>query len=102
MRSSLNPSSEKQGQCLLCQRESHLTFHHLIPRKLHRRNHFKKHYDKTTLNQGIMICRACHSGIHRLYDEMTLGKHFNTLEAIQQDEALSKHIAWVAKQHRTI
>jgi len=98
----MNERQTKQGQCLLCQRESHLTFHHLIPRKLHRRNHFKKHYNKAALNQGIMICRACHSGIHRLYDEMTLGKQFNTLEALQHDEALAKHVAWVAKQHRTI
>lgn len=45
-----------------------------------------------------MICRRCHSGLHKLYDEMTLAKQFNTLEALRNDPALQKHCAWVAKQ----
>lgn len=87
--------------CPLCKREVPLTFHHLIPRKVHRRNHFKKHYDKETLNQGIYICRPCHSGIHKYYDEMQLAKDFNTLDALQQDPDLQKHFSWVAKQKTT-
>ncbi|WP_033407094.1 hypothetical protein [Thiolinea disciformis] len=84
--------------CPLCKRSTPITFHHLIPRKLHRRTHFRKHYTKDILNQGIDICRACHNGIHKLYDEMHLGKHLNTLETLQADEALAAHFAWVARQ----
>lgn len=75
-----------------------LTFHHLIPRKVHRRPHFKRRYDRETLNAGIMVCRRCHRGIHRQYDEMTLAKSFNSLEALLADAPLSAHFQWVAKQ----
>ena len=88
----------KQGTCPLCQRSCTLTFHHLIPRKLHRRTHFRKHYDKDQLNQGINICRKCHTGIHKQYDEMQLGKQFNTLAALKADEQLQRHFEWVSKQ----
>jgi len=90
--------SENDNPCPLCLRHVALTFHHLIPKKLHNRNFFKKKYKKNELRDGIMICRLCHDGLHDLYDEMTLGKDYNTLEAIQDDPALIKHFAWVAKQ----
>ena len=35
--------------CQLCQRQSLLTFHHLIPRKMHRRSRFNKKYSKAEL-----------------------------------------------------
>ena len=75
-----------------------MTFHHLIPKKLHNRNFFKKTYKKSELREGIMICRLCHDGLHDLYDEMQLGKKLSTIEAIQADSALQRHFAWVAKQ----
>jgi len=86
------------GHCCLCQRHCPLTFHHLIPKKMHRRSRFKKQFSKAELNQGINICRRCHSGIHDLHDEMTLAKQYSTLEALQSDLQLSRHVAWVAKQ----
>lgn len=87
-----------EDACPLCHRQVALTFHHLIPKKVHARNFFKKKYKKDELRDGIMICRLCHNGLHDLYDEMTLGKTFNTLDAISADPALSKHFNWVAKQ----
>jgi len=85
--------------CQLCGCQRPLTFHHLIPRKMHRRKHFRTHYDKAQLNEGIMICRYCHSAIHRLYDEMTLAKSLANLAQLLADEAVQKHIAWVRKKH---
>jgi len=79
-----------------------LTFHHLIPRKLHRRVHFKKHFKKAALNRGIMICRRCHSGIHTFYDEMTLGKSLNALESLTSDAQLKMHFDWVARQRERV
>lgn len=84
------------GICELCGRERDLTFHHLIPRKLHRRPRFRRDYDSDQLQRGINICRPCHNGLHRLYDEMKLASTFNTREAILQDPALSRHITWSA------
>lgn len=88
----------KHGTCPLCQRECSLTFHHLIPRKLHRRTHFRKHYDREQLNIGVNICRQCHRGIHKQYDEMALGKQLCSLELLQADEDLQRHFQWVSKQ----
>ena len=90
--------SDPDDPCPLCRRQVDLTFHHLIPKKVQSRNFFKKTYKKSQLRDGIMICRLCHNGLHDLYDEMTLGKAFNTLTAITEDAALAKHFAWVAKQ----
>ena len=94
------PSTRKSRpeRCATCGRRVLLTFHHLIPRKLHRRPRFRRRYDREVLNAGIHVCRACHRGIHRRYDEMTLGMQFNTLERLCADPALARHFAWVAKQ----
>ena len=88
----------KHGPCALCQRETTLTFHHLIPRKMHRRARFRKEHEREALNRGIDICGRCHKGVHRLHDEMTLGRDLNTLEALAADPAVARHVAWVAKQ----
>ncbi|MEM6838522.1 MAG: hypothetical protein AAF609_16910 [Cyanobacteria bacterium P01_C01_bin.120] len=89
---------DRAGECPLCGRWLQLTFHHLIPKKLHRRTRFKKNYSKTELNQGVWVCRLCHDGIHDHYDEMALAKHFPTLESIQTDPNIRRHAEWVAKQ----
>lgn len=83
--------------CAGCCQPRQLTFHHLIPKKLHRRTHFRRRYSKAQLNVGIEVCRDCHKGIHRLYDEMTLAKQFGSPEQLLGDPALQKHFAWVSK-----
>jgi len=50
------------------------------------------------LAEGIYICRSCHDGIHRLFDEMTIAKHYASLSALLEDPALNRHFSWVAKQ----
>ncbi|MFS1701586.1 hypothetical protein [Aestuariibacter sp. GS-14] len=77
---------------------TYLTFHHLIPRKMHRRAHFKKHYSKEALASGVMICRQCHNGIHRFYSESELAKQRHTLSLLLSDPALSEYFAWVGRQ----
>lgn len=91
-------NSDRSGGCMLCDRVVPLTFHHLIPKKVHRRKHYRKHFLKEQLQSGIFICRACHKAIHALYDEMTLAKQLSSLEALQADRALIKHVHWVRKQ----
>ena len=75
-----------------------LTFHHLIPKKLHRRTRFKKHFSREELNRGINICRQCHSGIHSRYDEMELFQHFSEPAALLEDPELKKFFEWVSRQ----
>lgn len=94
------PVRQKPAHCALCQRDVPLTFHHLMPRKMHRRTYFRKHFSKDELNQGVYLCRPCHTGLHRLFDEMTLAKQFNTLDKLKADSKIQKHAEWVAKQKR--
>lgn len=95
MSNAVNPEADA---CPLCQRETFLTFHHLIPRKVHRRNRFKKRYSKDDLNRGVYICGLCHKGIHTLFDEMELAQKLNTVKALRQNSRLRRHFAWVSKQ----
>ena len=88
----------KHGACALCARVTRLTFHHLIPRKMHRRPRFRKRHSREELNAGVDLCPRCHRGVHRLHDEMTLASSLNTLEALREDEAVARHVAWVARQ----
>jgi len=88
----------KFGACVLCQRNTALTWHHLIPRKLHRRKHYQRNFTRDQLNAGINICRQCHRGLHRLFSEMHLGKYLYTLTLLQADTAVAKHVQWVARQ----
>lgn len=92
--------SSANNTCELCGRAAALSFHHLIPRKVHRRKRFKKQYTKEQLARGIKICQLCHRGIHRLYDEMTLAKSYNSKEKLLADAEISKHVMWVKKQKR--
>lgn len=86
------------GVCPCCGRTTRLTFHHLIPRHMHRRAFFRKHYSRDERNKGITICRQCHDGIHRFYSSMALAKELNTLDKLLNDEKLAAHFAWVSKQ----
>lgn len=89
---------DRVGMCPCCHRVTRLTFHHLIPKKMHRRSFFKKHYTKEEKQRGVMICRQCHNGIHRFYDEMTLAKALNSLVLIKGDPKLAAFFHWVSKQ----
>ena len=91
-------NKSKHGVCCLCKRETDLTFHHLIPRKVHRRAYFKKHFTKLELNVGIDICRQCHRVIHKSYSEMELAKSFNSIEKITAEPLLANQFDWLSKQ----
>ncbi|MGB1142663.1 MAG: hypothetical protein ACPG1A_17315, partial [Halioglobus sp.] len=78
-----------------------LTFHHLIPKKLHRRTRFKREYNKEFLARGLYVCRDCHDGIHSTYSELELAQRFQTPEAIVEDPDLARHFAWLSRQRRS-
>jgi Na+-translocating ferredoxin:NAD+ oxidoreductase RnfC subunit len=88
--------------CACCGRVVSLTFHHLIPRKMHRRKGFRKRFSKEALNVGVHICRKCHKGVHATYDEITLATRFDTLDKLLGDEALAAHFHWVSKQRESL
>ncbi len=95
-----NSRHRREDSCPFCSRRVPLTFHHLIPKKMHRRPRFARSYDKETLNLGIYICRDCHKGVHAAYDEMQLATRFSSPEALLGDAGLQRHFRWVARQRR--
>lgn len=85
------------GTCVLCERDMPLTFHHLIPRTTHKKLAKRTMLDKKALNVGIMVCRPCHSAIHRFIDEETMALEYNTLEKLLTHEKVQKWIPYAAK-----
>lgn len=92
-------AKDRHGTCALCGCEAELTFHHLIPRKLHRKTYFQKRYEKEELKtRGIYVCVPCHRSIHRYASEKTLGLHYNTLEKLRTLDKLQRFVRWRSKR----
>ena len=87
--------------CELCDRESQLTFHHLIPKCLHSNKWYKKNYTRKELSRGINICvNECHLEIHKLITEKEMGKYYNTKERLLKHEKVKKYIKWIKKRNK--
>ena len=96
-----------EGECELCYREMPLTFHHLIPKEVHARYVGKKLPALLTKDEptkeflsshGTLVCRPCHSAIHRTASNEELGASYCTLAALQQHPRLKKWAVFAQKQ----
>jgi 5-methylcytosine-specific restriction endonuclease McrA len=85
-----------EARCALCQRDRPLTFHHLIPKALHRRKRYARTYTKDELARGIDVCRDCHDAVHRFLDEKELGERYHTVEALLAHPEVARFVAWVS------
>ncbi|NND97594.1 MAG: hypothetical protein HKN47_09735 [Pirellulaceae bacterium] len=75
------------------------TQHHLIPRGCHHNKWFKKQFTRAEMQQTIPVCRDCHNAIHRLVPkEKTLGRLYNTVDALLAHEQIAAFIQWARKQ----
>ena len=99
-RSAPESPGQPSGTCDLCGRQVPLSFHHLIPRAVHRKPRFQKRHSKDEMRHtGLNICRLCHDGIHDLIpDEKELAESFHTKEALLAHEGIARHVAWARKQ----
>jgi len=89
--------------CELCGRDKELTFHHLIPRINHSKNTFQKLFSRNEMiTRGIAVCRDCHSTIHRLIDNKSLGLVYNTREKLLEHEGVARFVQWVKKQAKRV
>ncbi|ADI15628.1 hypothetical protein [Truepera radiovictrix] len=93
----------KQGEggarCELCGREQPLTFHHLIPKRNHRKGAFQRRFSKEEMRRrGLMLCRLCHRQLHKTFSERELGLTLNTKEAILEHPEVQRFLAWARKQ----
>eukprot|EP00045_Choanoeca_perplexa_P003035 m.28348 g.28348 ORF g.28348 m.28348 type:complete len:270 (-) comp11829_c0_seq4:46-855(-) len=80
------------GVCELCDRQVPLTRHHLIPRTTHRK--YAKICTKEQLNTVAMLCRPCHSAVHRSFDNFTLAESLRTIEALQKQASIQRWVTY--------
>lgn len=45
-----------------------------------------------------MICRFCHSTVHRLAPNAVLAERFNTLDKLRAEPAIQQFVAFAARQ----
>lgn len=86
--------------CELCKRENQeLTFHHLVPKKTHKKSYVQKlHSDKDLNTFGIDICKPCHKAIHIMIDHKELAMNHYTLDLLFSHQKLAEAIKFNAKQ----
>ena len=50
------------------------------------------------LSKVCLLCRQCHSAVHRIHTEMELATEFNTIDKLFCDEEILKFGKWASKQ----
>ncbi|WLP94360.1 HNH endonuclease [Psychrobacter sp. M13] len=86
--------------CELCARtELPLTRHHLIPLARHNKTRTQRHFSRVAMKTDIaMLCRPCHSQVHRLFDNHELASYYHSVERLQAHSEVKKFINWVKKR----
>lgn len=87
----------EDGCCLVCERKTRLTRHHVFPREIHKKL-MKKDYVAADLNYTIAVCRLCHSTIHRFWTNDELARSYFTLELLLADPKFHKYAKWASAQ----
>lgn len=66
-----------------CRVEENHKFHHFISRTLHGNKWFKKRFTRQEMQQGIEVCKSCHSAAHDLIPDKKerAGSHNTELKA---------------------
>lgn len=75
------PETTDPSTCCLCDREMPMTWHHVIPKDVHKK-FLKKGYTKQELARTIPLCRMCHSAVHMFFTNEELGVSYNTPEKL--------------------
>jgi hypothetical protein len=53
---------------------------------------------RSYLSKVCLLCRQCHSAVHRIHTEMELATEFNTIDKLFCDEEILKFGKWASKQ----
>ena len=85
------------GCCLVCERATSLTRHHVFPKETHK-TLLKKGFVETELAETIAICKMCHRTIHRFFSNDLLASDYYSLELLLSDEKFFKYAKWAGKQ----
>lgn len=91
------------GHCVLCNRQTELTFHHFFPRSIQNNKWFFKRYTKKQMQtEGCGLCWECHSFIHITFSEKELGRNFTSIESFLENEQVKDFLLFIRKQKNTI
>ncbi|KAJ3260713.1 hypothetical protein HDU77_001233 [Chytriomyces hyalinus] len=89
----------RPGECVICYRIKPLTFHHLIPRKTHKKVVRLGLASKQECHsRGIYCCRMCHNALHGSIEHWDMATEYNTLDKLMTHKALIRYQVWAAKQ----
>jgi len=91
-------SHTKAKECEICEREVPLTYHHLIPREVHKKALKRGWHPEWMLNSVAWLCRPCHSTVHRLASNEVLARELYTVEKLLGMEEVERWRGWVGKQ----
>ena len=91
-------SDEPTDACPLCERTRKLTFHHLIPRAMHRRKWCQRRFTAEQRNTGVYLCRDCHSAVHGFISEQELARNYNTLASLRAHPQVARFARFASKQ----
>eukprot|EP00977_Amphora_coffeiformis_P021670 scaffold9695_cov181-Amphora_coffeaeformis.AAC.5 len=58
----------------------------------------QRHLARQMLQRVCLICRQCHTAVHRAHDNMTLAAEYNTVDKLIHDPAIYKFCKWASKQ----
>ena len=102
------------GTCELCARALPLTFHHLVPKSTFSKYTSRRcclpaglppeaEATKAFLGRyGTMVCRPCHSVIHRHAPNAVLAEKWNSLQSLAEAPSIAKWVAYAATQRSSM
>ncbi len=86
------------GSCQLCQRETALTRHHLVPQTRHGKTRWNRdRYSRRQLQHELILrlCSACHRQVHATLSERELERDYPSLERLREHPDLARFVAWI-------
>lgn len=94
---------DKPDSCEFCQRHLKLTFHHLVPKKVHKdRRVLKLFPDIDLIHYGIWLCVACHKHLHQNFNHDDLAFRLNKKDDLLNNDKIKSFTAWASKQRKRI
>ncbi|OLP87958.1 Ras-related protein Rab-18 [Symbiodinium microadriaticum] len=88
----LNVNDGVAGCCELCSLDRDLTIHHLIPKVHWKRMKKRRQVSGKDEPPTAILCRTCHSKVHRTFTHSELGRNYNTVEALEEAPDLQEYL----------
>lgn len=84
------------GRCQLCERETALTRHHLIPQCRHGTKWNRKNFDRREVKTNLLLlCSGCHKQLHALFTEKELERRLHDLPSLRAEPAVQRFVDWI-------